>query len=197
MKNEIKQNELIAAMKFVQPAMPKRNDVRYFLNGVCIDAEKGLTTLVATNGHMVSVIEIDATLPKGQYIVPRDLVNQFLRIFKSNKQTASLSISITVSTLQITFSNGETTLGGKLIDGNYPDWRKVFDEKIKHKKHYKDQVGIQTQYLKAVGDMGKAINDMGVRLKVVDPNEAMRFDFDPVGFIELRNPRALIMPMKI
>jgi DNA polymerase III sliding clamp (beta) subunit (PCNA family) len=187
----MKDDNLIAAIKFVQPAMGNK-DFRFYINSICIDAEKGLTTLVATNGHVIAAIEIDAALPKGRYIVPTELVKRFLQVFKP----CDYDLTIAVSGLEITFSNGETTLTGKLVDGTYPNWRSGFDKQIKRKKHYKDEVGIDGKYLEAVGKMGKAIR-ASIRLKVVSPNDAIRFDFDPSMYGEVHNPRALVMPMKL
>jgi len=89
-------------------------DVRYYLNGACLDVdEKGLAILVATDGHRLEKVELGQTdIPYGEYIIPRDA----MKFIKCD--------TLAFSPCNVWLQSGDD-IQIKLIDGKYPDWRRV------------------------------------------------------------------------
>jgi len=122
-------------------------DVRYYLNGVCVDvraatdARPADVTLVATDGvimlaHPVPLEDVEGVIEPGQYIIPRDAL-EAIAPRKAGRTALPLTITIVTPTptvdadgrtvaarpdIEIT---GATTLRTAPIDGRYPDWRRA------------------------------------------------------------------------
>jgi DNA polymerase-3 subunit beta len=103
-----------------------KGDIRHYLNGICVDVRAGDVTLVATNGHVLVAVPVEADDVEdptpGQYIVDRAMLDA-VKPAKSGR--ASLPITITIGPDGACSVQGATTASGKLVDGRYPDWRRV------------------------------------------------------------------------
>lgn len=91
-----------------------KHDVRYFLNGfnVDVDHEAQTVSLVATDGHRISVVTESLASPveqSGSYIVPRDLLAHIGQAVAFNDQDQVVSGGVTA----------------QLVGGKFPDWRRV------------------------------------------------------------------------
>lgn len=116
-------------LKLVLPAMAK-NDVRYYLNGIHLApaANEG-TLMVATNGHFIALCH-DKEGAVDQPITVRvdSLLAKHMKASNRLKVLAS-SASGKKGRAIITDSHGaEASLqpGNAIIDGMYPDWRRLF-----------------------------------------------------------------------
>lgn len=122
MKLTIDHNIIKALIKIA----PKQ-DVRYYLVGMLIDVRAADVTLVATNGHALLAVPLPADALEGdqvpgQYIIGRDAL-EAVKPVKVGRTTLPISIGIGADgAITIT---GATTATAKLIDGRYPDWRRV------------------------------------------------------------------------
>lgn len=119
-----------------------KNDLRYYLNSIAIDATRDRVALVATDGHMLMSIavpeaDVDNKLT-GEYIISRaDL--EAVKPMKAGKHALPITIEITEpaptpdpdqpgvmikhnTTYKIT---GLTSVTNTLVDGKFPDWRRV------------------------------------------------------------------------
>jgi DNA polymerase-3 subunit beta len=101
---------------------------RYYLNGVFLHSEAGedgpLLRMVATDGHRLSRVE--RICPQGAdgmpaVIVPRKACAEAERLLKG----ADGAIRVSMSQNRIKLTLGAVTLRSKLIDGNYPDYKRV------------------------------------------------------------------------
>ncbi|WP_432464118.1 DNA polymerase III subunit beta [Agarivorans sp. QJM3NY_33] len=98
-------------------------DVRYYLNGMLFETdEKGLKT-IATDGHRLALAEqtFDTPLQPQQVIVPRKGVIELSRLLEHEDQLVELQIgsnNIRASVQGFTFTS-------KLVDGRFPDYRRV------------------------------------------------------------------------
>jgi DNA polymerase III beta subunit, central domain len=116
------------------------DDVRYYLNGVFIDAEHN--SLVATDGHrmhalrdieMIIAQPIQKQLFAGQgrhqnpgrdgCIIPIAAINLILAC--SNPDNKVIDFSYSADTRFVVMSCGSTTVGSKTIDGQFPDWQRI------------------------------------------------------------------------
>jgi DNA polymerase-3 subunit beta len=116
-------------------AHAQSNDpARYFLNGACLEAHAGALFIVATDGFCVGSDSIAA--PEGATeiqpaIIPRKTVGELTDIF--GEAEGELTIALTAKQLRV--SSGEMTLTSKLIDGTFPDWRRVVPVSNPHHLH--------------------------------------------------------------
>ncbi len=104
-------------------------ETRYYLNGIYIHAteadEGGAAVLraVATDGHRLARVEIP--LPDGAagmpgVIVPRKTVTELRKLIEEDGEVA-----VSLSETKIRFALGDVVLTSKLIDGTFPDYRRV------------------------------------------------------------------------
>ena len=111
-------------LKSVAHAVGKE-ETRYYLMGVHLEAGKDGFTMVATNGHML----LCAFQPYGEHmpqdhmesiIIPAGLIAK-LKV----KRNADPWAELTINGLDLSFDYRGETFGGKAIDGCFPDWRRV------------------------------------------------------------------------
>ncbi len=101
-----------------------QQDVRYYLNGLLLEAVPGRIRTVATDGHRLALSEVkyeselDAEM---QVIIPRKAVLELNRLLEHSDRTVVLESSN--SHIQIHLGN--TSFTSKLIDGRYPDYNRV------------------------------------------------------------------------
>ena len=102
-------------------------DVRYYLVGILLEIEGRTITLVASDGHRMAVFNdnIAESLPERiRIILPRKAVLELHRLLTECEETITLRCS--KNGIQITIGN--TQFSCKLIEGKYPDFKKVFPQ---------------------------------------------------------------------
>ncbi|MEC7136341.1 MAG: DNA polymerase III subunit beta [Pseudomonadota bacterium] len=103
------------------------DDTRHYLNGVFLHIteahERNFLTGVATDSHRLSSssIEIDSLGDFKSLILPRKAVYQLISLLTENSD----SLMMQVSENKIKFSLGKIKLISKVIDGKFPDYKKV------------------------------------------------------------------------
>lgn len=101
-----------------------QQDVRYFLNGLMLEATTNQLRAVATDGHRLALSDVDAEISETsahQVIVPRKGVLELARLMDKENTFADITLSqtfIRVSTEDFIFTS-------KLIDGKFPDYERV------------------------------------------------------------------------
>jgi DNA polymerase III sliding clamp (beta) subunit (PCNA family) len=94
-----------------------KSDVRYYLNGVLVDASAEGVFLVGTDGHAIAVARIDATPhPARQYIIAGEVAD----LIAKNKRKP---IAFDIDAMRFDSINAVE------VDGRYPDWRRVIQYK--------------------------------------------------------------------
>lgn len=103
-------------------------ETRYYLNGIYFHVEgDSALRAVATDGHRLATRDID--IPDGVQdsfgiIVPRKTVSEVLRLAGE----VDGDITIALSNSKIRFSVENTVLTSKLIDGTFPDYKRVIPQ---------------------------------------------------------------------
>ena len=119
---------LAEALAHARPAMCTE-ETRYYLNGVLVERREGCLWIVATDGHRLHAVSLAA--PDGSepladmtasLIVPRKAVPIIQTLCAEGR------IDLAFSQGKMMLVAGETTLVSKLIDGTFPDWRRVVPE---------------------------------------------------------------------
>ena len=105
-------------------------DARYFLNGMKFETEGNLLRTIATDGHRLAVctIALEQSLPNHAVIVPRKGVLELNRLLNEPDQTVRIQIG--TSNIRVQFEH--TVFTSKLIDGRFPDYRRVLPRNADH-----------------------------------------------------------------
>ncbi|MFZ7323973.1 DNA polymerase III subunit beta [Avibacterium avium] len=98
-------------------------DVRYFLNGMKFETEGNLIRTVATDGHRLAVctIALEQDLQIHSVILPRKGILELARLLEANDSPAQVQIG----TNNLRIDLGQIIFTSKLIDGPFPDYRRV------------------------------------------------------------------------
>lgn len=100
------------------------NNVRYFLTGVYVCSEGTSIRGVATDGHRLSLCNVEATEgsdKKFETIIPKKTVKELLRLLPDSQDPLVVSIA----EKQIKFEFSSITVISKVVEGRYPDYEKV------------------------------------------------------------------------
>ena len=103
--------------------------LRFYLNGVAIEARNGSVVVVATDGHRLLAFEAGttATNEDWRYIIPLDVVKN-LKTNKKLKDVPGVLAKENETQLSITYAGTKTVFG--FIDGTFPDWQRVVPKEI-------------------------------------------------------------------
>ncbi|CAB4147830.1 DNA polymerase III, beta chain, central [uncultured Caudovirales phage] len=127
--------ELIIRKAHIQAVMlfAGKKDIRYYLNGACIDTGEHGAHLVATDGHTMAIACIStAPLPVGQIIIPRAMLDGI----KSSKKDHAVIVTFDdapendVKNRKITINNDGIESSMEELDGRYPDYRRVIPKTL-------------------------------------------------------------------
>jgi len=99
-------------------------DVRYYLNGMSIESEGNEIRSVATDGHRLAICKISndsLALPARQVIVPRKGILEIIRLLAPVDE----EIQVYLGSNHIRIIDSEFSFTSKLVDGRFPDYRRV------------------------------------------------------------------------
>jgi DNA polymerase-3 subunit beta len=118
-----------AIVKALLTVAPKK-DIRYYLQGICVDATKDTIVLVATDGHMLMAFPVSAdnveNRVEGQWIIDR-VDFDAIKPAKAGKHTLPLTIELDEKGYTI---SGATKAINTFVDGRFPDWRRVVPQTL-------------------------------------------------------------------
>ncbi len=110
-------------------------DVRFYLTGTLLEIDQTQLRAVTTDGHRLALCETAATSTATQAvqaIVPRKAVGELQRLLSVEDEQLSLLIGRELLNVTITIPNRDKEQGDitvrfttKLIDGKFPDYRRV------------------------------------------------------------------------
>jgi DNA polymerase-3 subunit beta len=106
------------------------DETRYFMNGVFFEKQEGRLIMVATDGRRLAFISKEAGPDIADFagiIVPPKILNI---IIKRAGDEGLISLSVTDKILFITF--GSYHLSSVLIEGDFPNYRRVIPESQSH-----------------------------------------------------------------
>ncbi|MGL9769575.1 MAG: DNA polymerase III subunit beta [Sodalis sp. (in: enterobacteria)] len=99
------------------------HDVRYYLNGMLFETEGKKIRTVATDGHRLAVCTMSVSTSQSFHsvIIPRKGVVELVRMLDGSENPVKLQIGSN----NIRASVGNYIFTSKLIDGRFPDYRRV------------------------------------------------------------------------
>ncbi|MGI9295401.1 MAG: DNA polymerase III subunit beta [Pseudomonadales bacterium] len=126
----VSQSSLARLIEKTHFAMAQQ-DVRYYLNGLLLETGKNRLRGVATDGHRLSLCEVevdDAKLAEQQVIVPRKGVLELQRLMGGD---GDLTIELGSNHVRIQLEGIRFT--SKLIDGRFPEYERVIPSDTSNK----------------------------------------------------------------
>ena len=122
-KISILQKDLHGLIERTAFAMAQQ-DVRYYLNGLMLEAADGVLRAVATDGHRLAMCELAMDVGDNagpQVIVPRKGVQELHRLLDDKDST----VQVELGDNHIRITTDELRFTSKLIDGRFPDYTRV------------------------------------------------------------------------
>jgi DNA polymerase-3 subunit beta len=115
--------DLIEQVDFAMAA----NDVRFYLNGVYLQAQDTTLRVVATDGHRLAYAQakLESSVGEQSIIIPRKAVLELKRLMAADESSDATSITVQISANHASFQIGELRFVTKLIDGKYPDYNRA------------------------------------------------------------------------
>ncbi|KPJ87506.1 MAG: DNA polymerase III subunit beta [Gammaproteobacteria bacterium SG8_11] len=126
----IQQNQLKELIEKTQFAMAQQ-DVRFYLNGLLLEVSDGKVCTVATDGHRLAYNESDQDIhPEKvlQVILPRKGVTELGKVLEDNEEP----VQIELSNNHVRIGHPAITFTTKLIDGKFPDYKRVIPPESGH-----------------------------------------------------------------
>ena len=170
-------------------------DIRYYLNGVCLQNNAEGLYAVATNGYVLSYAKLGDKLEGEDFEII--LPNSAAKIIASCKERFGLDLEYERDTKQVSIKTQEGTQTLKAIEGKYPDWRRVVP--LSRQKLEEDQrLGMSTKYLAYLDKAYKAFKKHsegmleGCEMEYYGYSSAMIFR--PEG---VKDITVLIMPRRV
>ena len=102
-------------------------DVRYYLNGMSFEVDNNDIKTVATDGHRLAIAQqtlSESLNTQRQLIIPRKGVQEIMRLLPADDE----AVTIQFGANHIRIIDTEFTFTSKLVDGRFPDYRRVFLE---------------------------------------------------------------------
>ncbi|TMM45227.1 DNA polymerase III subunit beta [Colwellia ponticola] len=148
-------------------------DVRYYLNGMSIESEGNEIRSVATDGHRLAICKISnesLALPARQVIVPRKGILEIIRLLAPVDE----QVQILLGANHIRIIDNEFSFTSKLVDGRFPDYRRVLprngDKVFETNKDALRQVLSRASILSNEKFKGVRLNFSATNLKITANN---------------------------
>lgn len=104
-----------------------QQDVRYYLNGMLWELTEQNLRAVATDGHRLAIADVHLTKPSSQaqqqIIVPRKGVLELARLLTDDDDSATIDLEFSAN--HIRAAAGDLVFVSKLVDGKFPDYKRV------------------------------------------------------------------------
>jgi DNA polymerase-3 subunit beta len=116
------QRDLRSLLKSAEFAMAQQ-DIRYYLNGMLLVIDRNTLQAVATDGHRLSwaSLAIPGDYERQEVILPRKTVLELGKLLADVDEP--VTIDILANQVRFAFANVELTT--KVIDGKFPDYKRV------------------------------------------------------------------------
>ncbi len=119
----LSQGALKQLFNLVHYAMAQQ-DIRYYLNGLLLVLEPGHVRAVATDGHRLahSGATLEGITAQLDVIIPRKTIHEMQRLLSDDDKSM---VQVDVAAGQIRFRFDHLEVISKLVEGKFPDFRRV------------------------------------------------------------------------
>lgn len=103
------------------------DETRPVLTGVLLLFSQEKLSCVATDGFRLSLLELDySSAQEAKIIIPAKLVEEVSKVLGGSSQ---IDVAIREAEKQLIFSDGNTTLTGRLLEGDFPPYGRIIPKK--------------------------------------------------------------------
>jgi DNA polymerase-3 subunit beta len=102
------------------------DDARPVLNGVYFHSSGGRAVVAATDSYRLAENKLSKVTKQVNFLVPASAAHDLLRIVSDSDK----EVVVTHDDQQVLFHVGDVSLVARLIEGNYPDYRKLIPTKF-------------------------------------------------------------------
>jgi DNA polymerase III subunit beta len=102
------------------------DEARPTLTGVYLHSAEGKMVAVATDSYRLAERELMSSNDELALLIPANAINELLRVIGDSAD----ELEITSDDQQVLFQAGDTKLVTRLIEGKYPDYRKLIPQKF-------------------------------------------------------------------
>jgi len=113
------------------------DDARPLLTGVLVTSENEKVRLVATDSYRLALRDLNDTkelTEVGDMLVPARALAELQRLVPSSPG-GDISIGVSTSPNEVTFSIGSARVSSRLLDGTYPDYRQLIPDHYPNRLH--------------------------------------------------------------
>ncbi|MDQ0035903.1 hypothetical protein J2W30_003676 [Variovorax boronicumulans] len=178
-----------------------RNDIRYYLCGLCIEkAEQGCVYLITTDGHSMAVVYDATGTIEGTDRVVIAMSNELIAAAKRAKTIAGLAPQVLLTGKRVRIAldfecngTGENFVqaGDSLVEGKFPNWRSVTPDFDKLKRGaFSGNEGVNAVYLARCAKLVDSKRFCGLSFWQAEPRKAVIIQIDAVPEMFV-----IIMPM--
>jgi DNA polymerase III subunit beta len=132
---------------------------RYYLNGVYLHVSDGDVTTVATDGHRLAKVTSDTQADFDGVIIPRKTVAELRKVITAG------DIKVSLNDHKIRFDMGDTVITSKVIDGTFPDYRRIIPER------HPNRVTVAAQDLSRAADRVSSVTEDRSRIVVFEAKD--------------------------
>lgn len=179
-----------------------RNDIRYYLCGLCIEkAEQGGVYLITTDGHSMAVVYDATGMIEGADSVVIAITSGLIAAAKRSKTSHDLpqQVLLTGNRVRIALDfdcqgAGEAYVqaGDSLVHGKFPSWRKVTPDFDKLKRGaFTGEEGVNAIYLARCAKLVTSKRFCGLTFWQQEPQKAVVIQVDAIPEMFV-----IIMPMR-
>ncbi len=176
-----------------------KKDVRFYLNGVAFSHGH----IVSTDGHRAFACLVGGLNEDLEFIIPTEAIKSFIKKVPAKTRIADCTVFYDPST-----RHGEIHYGQEArelfiaIDGKYPDWRRVFPQKIPTGEYKGFVPQFNWQYLVDFQKIHKTLggNGINVGFQPQAVNEVAGIFFTGKPFEDdgrFKEVKACLMPCRI
>jgi len=184
------------------------DETRYVLNGIDFIIDKGLATMVATDGKRLTMVSRKEAFDKKlslNFIIPLKAVEELLKILLN---MPGEEVEIGVLENQIGFKIKETILRSRLIDGHFPNYEQVIPKETKGRFKVKTKDLLAATERVSLVASGKAVpvkfslSENKLSLYVMEQgkgegNDEVEADYKGEPFEAAYNPNYIIDMLKV
>lgn len=118
----------LAAMLAVVGHAISDEETRYYLNGICFSTESGVLHMVATDGHRLMSTDMPTNIagPRlANVIVPKGVCRMLRDMLPALPQDWQITMTFAPGISRMEIEAERWRISVKLIDGTFPEWRRV------------------------------------------------------------------------
>lgn len=176
-----------------------KSDIRYYLNGIYVEAGKGVTRVVSTNGHIMYVHDYKHGLDQweGTFIIPNDTIEMFVKAGKHSNYAMQIEVELLraknmdtpFNHYRLKLQHGDKVVECRNIGGVFPDCARVIPVQMPgaswtiHNSSERDERGLLPNELRSgAGDRITIPEHLGTYLfEQLNSKPASHFNLDYIA----------------